>query len=137
MKPAQPHPGGAALGGNDHRLHAFQLLHGALEVVPEVAALLTLGAVTGMRRGELVGLRRHRILWTRREIVVDAAIDAGRRIKRTKTRKERTVSVDDDTLAMLQRHCDEMDARAALAEAVVAPNAFVFSNTIDASAPQP
>jgi hypothetical protein len=37
------------------------LLETAVEVVPDVAPVLALGAVTGMRRGELVGLRRSRV----------------------------------------------------------------------------
>lgn len=78
------------------------LLAAAVEVVPEVAPVLALGAVTGMRRGELVGLRRSRVRWDERRLTVDAAVD-GIRVKGTKTRRERSLYVDDATLAMLRR----------------------------------
>lgn len=103
------------------------LLTAAVEFVPDVAPVLTLGAVTGMRRGELVGVHRSNILWDQGRLVVDSAVDSGRRVKSTKTRKERTFYVDDATLAMLRRHCDEMDERADAIGVTIAPGAFVFS----------
>ncbi len=39
------------------------LLREAVITIPDVAPVLVLGAATGMRRGELVGLRRSRIRW--------------------------------------------------------------------------
>jgi integrase len=39
------------------------LLAEAVVATPDIAPLLVLGAVSGMRRGELVGLRRSRIVW--------------------------------------------------------------------------
>ena len=113
------------------------LLNTAIEVVPEIAPMLTTGAVTGMRRGELVGLRRNRIRWDDGEILVDTAVDAGRRLKGTKTRVERTFSLDDESLRMLRRHCDEMDERAALCGITPAVDAFVFSLAPDCSKPVP
>lgn len=111
------------------------LLNAALVVVPEVAPLLTLGAVTGMRRGELVGVRRSRILWDEGRLTVDVSIDGGRRVKGTKTRTERTFYVDAATMEMLRRHCDEMDRRATDIGVVTLPDAFVFSLVADCSAP--
>jgi integrase len=72
------------------------LLETAVEVVPDVAPLLTLGAVTGMRRGELVTVRRSRLHADEGQLTVDAATD-GKRVKPTKTRKERRVAVDPAT----------------------------------------
>ena len=89
------------------------LLAKAVEVIPEVAPLLVLGAVTGMRRGELVGIRRSRVLWDELEITVDTAVGDHKQVKGTKTRKNRTFHVDADTIDMLRRHCDLMDERAA------------------------
>jgi integrase len=51
------------------------LLETAVEVVPDVAPLLTLGAVTGMRRGELVTVRRSRLHPGEGQLTVDAATD--------------------------------------------------------------
>jgi len=112
------------------------LLATAVEVVPDIAPLLTLGAVTGMRRGELVTVRRSRVRHEQGQLVVDAASD-GKRVKPTKTRKERTVAVDAATVQMLQRHCTQMDERAALCGLEIGPDAFVFSLALDCSTPMP
>ena len=110
-------------------------LEAALEVVPDVAPVLTLGAVTGMRRGELVGLRRSRLFPKAGTLVVDAAYASRGRVKTTKTRKEREVAIDEATMAMLERHCERMDERAALCGVTVPPDGFVFSLEPDCSRP--
>ncbi len=110
-------------------------LEAALEVVPDVAPVLTLGAVTGMRRGELVGMRRSRLFPTAGKLVVDAAYASGGRVKTTKTRKEREVAIDAATMAMLLRHCERMDERTALCGVTVPTDGFVFSLEPDCSRP--
>lgn len=110
------------------------LLTEAVATAPEVAPLLALGAVTGMRRGELVALRRSRIRWDEQRLLVDTAV-SGKRLKSTKTRKERSLFVDDATLAMLRRHCDEVDERATLVGAALDPDPFVFTLSLDGSEP--
>jgi integrase len=112
------------------------LLETAVEVVPDIAPLLTLGAVTGMRRGELVTVRRSRLHPGEGQLTVDAATD-GKRVKPTKTRKERKVAVDAETMDMLLRQCAQMDERAELCGLEVASDAFVFSLALDCSAPMP
>lgn len=112
------------------------LLNAAVEYVPDVAPVLTLGAVTGMRRGELVVVRRSRLRPGRRELLVDEADDVDG-VKPTKTNTERIVSLDDETLAMLVRHCQEMDQRAAACGATIADDAFIFSREPDCSTPMP
>lgn len=49
-------------------------LNAALNEVPDITPILVLAAVTGMRRGELVGLRRSRIGWDDGRLTVDTAI---------------------------------------------------------------
>lgn len=112
------------------------LLREAVLTVPDVAPVLALGAVTGMRRGELVGLRRSRIRWSDLRITVDSAID-GQRVKSTKTRKERSLHLDDETIAMLARVCEQQDLLAAEVGALLVPDPFVFSLTVDGSRPMP
>ncbi len=109
-------------------------LEAAVELVPDVAPILTLGAVTGMRRGELVGIRRSRLFPARGRITVDTASD-GRRVKTTKTRIVRDVAVEGQTMAMLLRHCEQMDERAAAAGVELGSDAFVFSLEPDCSIP--
>ncbi len=110
------------------------LLAEAVAVIPEVAPLLVLGATSGMRRGELVGIRRSRLDWRQRRITVDSAID-GKRVKGTKTRKERSFYVDDETMALLQRLCDDRDELALQATIPLDPDPFVFSLALDCSEP--
>jgi integrase len=108
----------------------LRLLSGADEHDPCLAPVLKLGATTGMRRGELAGLRRDRLRLNGRELVVDTAVnDAGGVIveKRTKTQRDRVVSIDDATVAMLRTHLADMDHRARLCGTTVSANAFVFS----------
>ena len=88
------------------------LLATAVEVTPEIAPLLVLGAVTGTRRGELVAIPRSAVAWKKNQITVDTAITSKGKVKSTKTRRGRTFHVDAETIAMLQRHCDHMDERA-------------------------
>lgn len=111
------------------------LLRKAVEVVADVAPLLALGAVTGMRRGELVAIRRSRVLWDDGRIIVDLAVDRQRRVKTTKTRRDRSVAVDEETMAMLARHCELMDERAAACGTAVGPDGFLFSLAPDCSEP--
>jgi integrase len=110
-------------------------LAAALEVVPDVAPVLTLGAVTGMRRGELVSLRRSRLFPKAGTLRIDAAYESGRRVKTTETRKEREVAIDEATMGMLLRQCELMDERAALCGVTVPSEGFVFSLEPDCSLP--
>jgi integrase len=90
-----------------------------------------------MRRGELAGLRRSRVVWDECRLIVDAAVADTKRVKGTKTRRERSFYVDAATTDMLRRHCEQMDARAAEFGATVARDSFVFSLEPDCSKPMP
>jgi integrase len=114
----------------------IRYLSAAMEVVPDVAPVLTLGAVTGMRRGELVTIRRSGLDAERRRLRVDTAI-SGKRVKTTKTRNERDVLVDAETVTLLQRHCESMDERAEACGVEIETNGFVFSQDPDCSRPMP
>ena len=95
-----------------------------------LAPVLKLAASTGLRRGELSGLRRDRLHLDRQELIVDTAInDAGGIVveKQTKTRSSRTVSLDEATVDLLRQHLAAMDTRAAAYGASVASDGFVFS----------
>src|SRR5580698_1648726 len=113
------------------------LLSTAVEVTPDIAPLLVLGAVTGTRRGELVAIPRSAVDWKKNQITVDAAITSKGKVKSTKTRRGRTFHVDAETIAMLQRHCDHMDERAHIAGVKLATDPFLFSLVADCSKPMP
>ena len=114
------------------------LLNGAAERIPDVAPVLSLAATTGMRRGELSGLRRSSLDLRGGRIAVERAIsDAGGQVveKGTKTHQTRWVSLDPATVELLARHVEAMDSRAREAGAHVADDAFVFSLEADCSRP--
>lgn len=111
-----------------------RLLAAAFEVTPDIAELLVLGATSGMRRGELVGLRESSLRPKFCEVRVTTAV-AGHRVKSTKTRRERDVSVDEATMAMLQGIARARRQLAAKAGAGVAADPFLFSLALDSSRP--
>jgi integrase len=113
------------------------LLSTAVEVTPDIAPLLVLGAATGTRRGELVAIRRSAVAWKKNQITVDTAISSTGKVKSTKTRRGRTFHVDAETVAMLKRHCDRMDELAHAASLEIAADPFLFSLAADCSTPMP
>jgi integrase len=112
-------------------------LEQAVELVPDVAPVLALGAVTGMRRGELVAIRRSGVFPEDGKLRVEVAYSEGGGVKTTKTRREREVFLDQETVSMLVRHCAQMDERAAAFGVEVAADGYAFSLEPDCSAPMP
>ncbi len=78
------------------------LLSTAFEIVPDLAEVLVLGATTGIRRGELVGIRASALQLDKQQLHVTTAVP-GKRVRPTKTRTERDVALDEETVAMLAR----------------------------------
>jgi site-specific recombinase XerD len=113
------------------------LLSTAVEVAPDIAPLLVLGAVTGLRRGELVGIPLCAVAWRKNQITVASSVTSSGKVKTTKTRQSRTIHVDSETTAMLKRHYQQMKERAAGAGMEFAADAFLFSLALDCSAPMP
>jgi integrase len=113
------------------------LLSTAVEVTPDIAPLLVLGAVTGTRRGELVGIQVSGVDWKKDQITIASAVTSSGKVKTTKTRKSRTFHIDPETTAMLERHHSQMKVRAAAAGIELATDAFLFSLAEDASTPMP
>ena len=116
----------------------LRLLATAEEHDEMLAPVLRLAASTGLRRGELSGLRRDRLHLDRHQLIVDTAInDAGGIVveKQTKTRSGRAVTLDEATVELLQGHLAEMDARAAVCGTSVARDGFVFSLDPNCSTP--
>jgi integrase len=113
------------------------LLSTAVEVTPEIAPLLVVGAVTGTRRGELVAIPRSAMSWKKNQITIDTAISSTGKVKSTKTRRGRTFHVDTDTIAMLHRHCEHMDERARTGGVLLGTDPFLFSLVANCSAPMP
>jgi integrase len=111
------------------------LLSTAVEVVPDIAPLLVLVAVTGVRRGELVAIRRSAVNWDKRLVTIDSAVTSSGKVKATKTYLARTFHIDGGTAQMLRRHCDQVDARANATGVQLDPDPYLFSAALDSSAP--
>ena len=113
------------------------LLSTAVEVTPDIAPVLVLGAVTGVRRGELVGIPMSAVAWKKNQITIASAVSSSGKVKATKTRQSRTFHIDAETTAMLKRHCDQMRERATEGGVDLAADGFLFSLALDCSTPMP
>jgi integrase len=116
-----------------------RILAEAMEDEPDFGLLCHLGAVTGMRRGELAGLRWDRLDLDRARVQVEITVnDAGGQVvidNFTKTRKTRAVSIDPATIDMLRAHRLRMEDRARLAGCALVAESFVVSHSPDGSTP--
>ena len=104
----------------------------------ELAPILKLAATTGMRRGELSGLRRDRVRLDRGELRVDRAvseIEGELEDKPTKNHDTRTIRLDEATITLLDHHLREMDERAKSFGVSVPTDGFVFSLEPDCVGP--
>lgn len=112
------------------------ILSQALEHTPDIAPILTLAATTGARLGELVSIRISDIDAPRQTLSVRSAMGVEGSIKDPKRpMHRRNVDLDDETLAMLLRHVEEMAKCAAAFGLELAKDAYVFSFEPDCSIP--
>lgn len=105
---------------------------------PRLATMMMLGALTGMRRGELCALRWTDIDLDRGQIEVSRSVvvvEKGVAEKGTKTDRSRTIALDEVGVALLAQHGARAAAWAQEAEAEVPADAFVFSPELDGSIP--
>jgi integrase len=93
-----------------------------------------LAARTGMRRGELCGLKWGDVDLARARIVVCRAVAAvpdGTIEKSTKTHASRRIALDKATVAAMERYRRPAEEWAASGGATLGSTSFVFSRTID------
>ncbi len=105
---------------------------------PRLAPLLMLGALTGLRRGELCALRWTDVHLDVRELDVARSVvvtPGGLAEKSTKTGRERRVALDDVAIALLKQHHGQVEQWAREAEADLGEKAFVFSPYVNGSKP--
>lgn len=97
-----------------------------------------LAASTGARRGELLALRRHDLdlaagmVSIKRGIVIT---DVGLVEQGTKTHQARRISLDPRTVEVLSMHLGQQDVLAASIGMAFRVEGFVFTHTLDGSAP--
>jgi integrase len=114
------------------------VIQAAEERDPRLAALLMLGALTGMRRGELCGLKWHDVDFARGELEVSRAVilvPGGVAEKGTKTDRVRPVALDEVAMSLLVEYKTQVDAWAQKAGTAVGRDAYVFSPYLDGSKP--
>jgi len=103
---------------------------------PDWGTLVWLAMVTGVRRGELCGIRWRHIELHGGVLALDRSI--GQRSsqtweKDTKTHQHRRIALDPETVGVLVEHRRRCDARAAAFDLELGPDAFVFSLAPDGS----
>ncbi len=117
----------------------LRLLAAAKDVDVEFGLLTHLGAVTGMRRGELAGLRWRAVDLTAGRLRVESTVnDAGGTVvitDDTKTGRHRSVGIDAHTIELLRAHRRAMEERAAVCGTVLVEDAFVASRSLDGTVP--
>jgi integrase len=114
------------------------VIEAAEERDPRLAALLMLGALTGMRRGELCALRWSDIDLERGAMEVSRSVivvPGGLSEKSTKTDRSRSVALDEVGVALLVQYRARVDEWASEAGTEIADDAFVFSPHVDGGTP--
>jgi integrase len=105
---------------------------------PELATVLFVAALTGMRRGELCGLRWSDIDWQGSALTVRHAIWQVRSawgVKDPKTHQVRRLDLGPATLAALRGRWERATDAAALAEVELVAEAYVFSADLTGDRP--
>ncbi len=116
-----------------------KLLAEAEEADSVLAVMLTLAATTGARRGELCALRWSDVDWGLATLTIERSVyeteGGGWAEKDTKTHQERTIGLDEFTLAVLAAHRSRVDALAAELRLEVKPDGFLCSRSPVGSEP--
>jgi integrase len=97
---------------------------------PEHAGVLYIAASTGARRGEICAIRRSRINWDERSLLISRTIFKEKGEKKegpTKNRKRRTVAVDDRVLEVFENHLADVERAAAAVGCQLIEDPYVFS----------
>jgi integrase len=115
-----------------------KLLAAADEYDVEFAALLRVLSATGARRGEVCGIRWTDIDVGARTLSIQrsvASIAGGTIVKDTKTHAARRISLDDDTIAILEAQRDRVKHRAEVCDVSFNEDGYTFTKTADGSEP--
>jgi integrase len=119
---------------------AARLLGEAWVTDPDWGLLLWLTMVTGSRRGEVSALRWHHVDIAGALLTLhrsNAQPKSGLKEKQTKTRQQRRVMIDPQTVALLTVHRAVCEGRCAALGVDLEPDAYLFSPAPDGSTPWP
>jgi integrase len=104
-----------------------RLVEAAMDDHEQFGALIYLAATTGARKGELRGLRWKDLDLGRGSIRFEHQPDNAGNLRTLKSKRGRTVLIDDESVTMLRRHLETIAAIAEECGAAIGPNCFVFS----------
>lgn len=119
---------------------AALLLSEAWAIDPDWGLLLWLTMVTGSRRGEVSALRWQHVDFDRGLVRIQRSNShprSGVREKETKTRQQRRVALDPQTIELLRVHRERCEQRCVALLCNLEPTAYLFSPAPDGSAPWP
>jgi integrase len=137
---AEPPPPAATEPDPPTAAEAAHLLGEAWAVDPDWGLLLWLTMVTGSRRGEVSALRWRHVDFDGSLLTLhrsNAQPRSGLKEKETKSRQQRRVLLDPETVELLTAHRDVCEKRCAALDIAFYPDAFLFSPMPDGSAPWP
>jgi integrase len=106
---------------------AARLVKKAFKLGADWGTLVWLVMTTGMRRGELAGLRWHNVDLDAEVVRIDSSYVEGK-VKDTKTHQMRRVALDSETVALLRAHKAWCEAELAKLKVDLNPDMFVFMN---------
>ena len=119
---------------------AATILSEAWAADPDWGLLLWLTMVTGARRGEISALRWAHVDFARGLLLVqrsNAQPRMGIKEKETKTRQQRRVALDAQTVDLMTAHRERCELRCAALGGTLSFDAFLFSPAVDGSTPWP
>jgi integrase len=119
---------------------AATLLAEAWSTNPDWGLLLWLTMVTGCRRGELSAIRWKDLDMQRGLLLIqrsNAQPKGGLKEKETKTRQQRRIALDPQTLSLLAEYKERCEQRCAAVDCTLHGGAFLFSPSVDGSTPWP
>ncbi|MBA2283082.1 MAG: tyrosine-type recombinase/integrase [Acidimicrobiia bacterium] len=115
-----------------------RLIEAAADVNPSLPTYFRLAAATGARRGEMCALRWKHVDFERRRLTIARGIvEAGGKLidKDTKTHQVRTVTLDEETTAIVLAHHDRCADLAETCGTTLSPISHLFSHEVDFSKP--
>jgi integrase len=104
-----------------------------------MAVVITLAALTGMRRGELCGLRWSDVDWRGSSVTVRQSIwqtSDGIGTKTPKTHQARRLLLGEHAMAVLAGRLDRAQADAKMAKVKLPSDGYIFSPDVDAANPR-
>ncbi len=113
-----------------------RLLGVAWEEDPDLGTLLWVAIISGVRRGELCGLRWSRVRLAEGDLLVARNyVQAGSTLveKDTKTHQARRIALDKVTVDVLAQHRQRCEERARACDVPMLDDGYVFSSEVDGS----